>query len=158
MQSAGLPSLREDTFCQLFHWHLLLMLSSEQKSKPIISLLDLGSLIQLRSNENTTAFNFFVLCLRDFFQIYFVSSLYYWFFFLAVQQFSQDEETFFLLSCTYSPYLTCSIVFCVLFATFPKLPWRILLWQSKKLLLSDLILLRRFSLVAESADWSLFYA
>lgn len=158
MQSAGLLSLREDTFCQLFHWHLLLMLSSEQKSKPIISLLDLGSLIQLCGNENTTAFNFFVLCLQDFFQIQLVSSLYYWFFFLAVHQFSQDEETFFLLSCVHSPYLTCSIVFCVLFATFPKLPWRILLWRFKKLLSSDLILLHRFSLIAESAGENLFCA
>lgn len=44
------------------------------------------------------------------------------------------------------------------FATFPRLPWRILLWQSKKLLLSDLILLHRFSLRAESAEGSLFCA
>lgn len=46
------------------------------------------------------------------------------------------------------------MVFCLLFATFPKLPWRILLWWFKKLLLSDLILLHRFSLIAESAEES----
>lgn len=64
------------------------------------------------------------------------------------------KKLFFLLSWTYSLYLTCSMVFCVLFATFPKLPWRILLWWFKKLLLSDLIFLHRFSLIAESAEES----